>query len=138
MGHYTQNLFRRNRQVRLKKSKQIDPENIVLIDEDIFVHRDDCNNEIDFCHCSGPLPHEKLVSCGLVRNDVLYKGANSHYKLRMELGDVNPSKTNTNDKSGFITNKGRFVDRSLALEIGCISGQCYDIGIPLNSGDVSW
>lgn len=95
MGNYTNNLFKRN---KLPKSgnRRISLEN----------------------PCA-----ERIVSCALMRNNVLYKDAKTHSEIRIRLGDSNPHESNPHDDMGFITSGDRFINRREAGRIAYLAGQ---------------
>lgn len=88
---------------------------------------------------------ERLVSVAIMRNDeVLDRGMKSHYQLRMALNpdDPNPSLGQIGDIDGFMTSKGRFVDRDEARDVALLSGQIHPswrtASRDLLSSDVDW
>lgn len=85
---------------------------------------------------------ERLVSVAIQRDGKTHDGLRSHYELRVALGDVNPVSSNLNDVEGFMTSKGRFVDRDEARDIGVAAGQLHEswrkAGRKLLSSDINW
>lgn len=82
---------------------------------------------------------ERLAACAIKRDGVVEsRGFKEHWKIRAALGD-NPSHVSKpGDEEGFLTDKGRFVSRVEAREIGINSGQCHEGGGRLLSSEIDW
>lgn len=86
-----------------------------------------------------PDASERLVAAALIRDGVTEsRGFKSHREIRAALGDEDPAQSNPADKEGFLTSKGRFVDRSEAMLVGDLAGQCSPMLRPLLSSDIRW
>lgn len=85
---------------------------------------------------------ERLASVAIQRDGKTHDGLRSHYELRRALGDANPVPSNLNDVEGFMTSKGRFVDRDEAREVGVAAGQLHESWRTskrkLLSSDIDW
>lgn len=86
---------------------------------------------------------ERLTGCALERDGVEYgqdKHFRSHAELRGFLGDEDRYKEKRADRSGFWTNKGRFVTRYEASYIAADAGQASPgyRGTAILSGDIDW
>lgn len=81
---------------------------------------------------------ERLVSAAIIRNGDCAGGFRSHAEIRANLGDECPYDSKPGDQEGFLTSKGRFVDRSEAMRVGDAAGQCAASLRPLLSSDIRW
>lgn len=86
---------------------------------------------------------EKLVAAAIIRNGKIESnGLKAHWRIRLVLGDENPTRSQLTDQEGFLTSTGRFVDRYEARRVGVESGQLspkWETNEhPLFSVDVDW
>lgn len=87
---------------------------------------------------------EKLEAVAILRkgHTFSYDNVRSHYELRCTMGDASPDFSQDGDVEGFVTNKGRFVTREEAKQIGVASGQLHPswkmAKRTLLSSDVRW
>lgn len=86
---------------------------------------------------------ERLTSCAIRRNGVLYgQGVpyfRSHAALRDSLGDKNPYVSNLDDEEGFVTTLQEFVTRDEAMLVALDSGQLSSaMSRKMLSSDLNW
>lgn len=82
---------------------------------------------------------ERLKCAAIQRDGKIHDGLRSHYELRRSLGDTLPQTSQLNDVEGFLTSKGRFVDREEAQRVALAAGQISSLQRrPLLSSDINW
>jgi len=82
---------------------------------------------------------ERLKCAAIMRDGKIHDGLRSHYELRSALGDRSPQTSQLTDVEGFLTTKGRFVDRAEAQDVALLAGQLRSAqGRPLLSSDIDW
>lgn len=89
------------------------------------------------------MSEERLTGAALIRDGVIEsRGFKEHWRIRAALGDREPSVKNPSDSEGFLTSKGRFVDRYEAIDVAVGCGQLSDRWKnrprALLSSDVNW
>lgn len=115
MGAYTNNLFKKNRKKHPSQINVLEPDTGVKVQSNV-----------------------RLISCAIMRENILHKGFKSHAELRRSLGDENPYQHTKGDREGFYTSDNRFVGRHEAMIVGQRAGQCQYMERELLSSDINW
>lgn len=122
MGKYTDSLFKRKNKLSSKLIMGVD-----------FAKEEVPADAIEVVQS-----RERLVSCAIIRNQTIHSGYFNHADIRRYLGDTVPYESTPGDIEGFLTNRGRFVDRREAIQVGFHAGQCQVMGRNLLSSDINW
>jgi hypothetical protein len=134
MGNYTENLFKKKKGVL---SKRIDIPLLDIVDKTNPGLRDSDPTPTIAVGVDVSIP--RLVKCAIIdREGVLRSGFRTHSELRQSLGYEKPYEERRNDKHGFITSDGNFVNRRDASIVGLRSGQVHSGIRDLLSCDIDW